>query len=90
MYEVGWEGAFCLINALHSNFYQVILQDTNQSWAGRQAAGNINIYVILTVRISLRFFVDTDDEELDFSRELGIFLISDLFCSAFNKMILKW
>lgn len=52
-----------------------------------QAAGNTNIYVILTVLISLNFFVDTGDEELDFSKDVGILLILDLFCSAFNKMI---
>lgn len=31
MYIVGWEGALCTINALHSNFCQRILQETNKS-----------------------------------------------------------
>lgn len=31
MYEVGWEGALCTINVLHSNFCQGILQETNKS-----------------------------------------------------------
>lgn len=53
------------------------------------AAGNTLIYVILTVVISLRFFLDIDDEELDFSKDLVMLLILGLFCSAFSKISLQ-
>lgn len=43
-----------------------------------QAAGNTNIYVILTVFISLRFFVDTDNEELDFSKD-WVYCLSQIY-----------